>query len=389
MAKTLAEAPIFYLCVDCGGTKTAAVVVSSDGTVLSRTLSGGSNVTYLGVSAFLLAVGSAVASALATALSIPPISLPIKDEKDASGKPVSPFVLAAAWLGVSGLDSPATAVILTPLLVDLLGVAPPRLILSNDTHLLASPVSGLPDVQSAAAVIGGTGSIVVTFREAATGADGGEPLVQLARTGGYGWILGDEGGGFDVGRTAIRKLCMQYDAESAGEQPQAPLASGAPLLRDRVLGQFGVSDVLDLLGAVHVADPVGPPPLGVSKWEYMHYPREARLSTLSPLVFTSAFDDGDLLACAVVEECADKLATQIASILAPPGSPSLSDRRIVAADSVVCFGGSLVAIDRYRQLVLNALAQHGHVFRHVEVVHDPATAGAKALAIAWKNRLHS
>jgi N-acetylglucosamine kinase-like BadF-type ATPase len=317
----MANAPTFYLCVDCGGTKTAAVVVSQDGTLLARTLSGGSNVTYLGIDAFLFAVGSAVANALATALAIPPITLPIVNGKDASGTPVPPFIIAAAWLGVSGLDSPATAIQLEPLVASLLGLTPPRLVLSNDTHLLASPVSTLSDVRSAAAIIGGTGSIVVTFREAFAGSSG-EPLEQIARTGGYGWMLGDEGGGFDVGRTAIRMLCLQRDAESAGEPPQAPLASGRPLLRERVLARFGVTDALDLLGAVHVADPSSPPPAGAAKWEYAHYAREARLSSLSPLVFESAFEDGDLLARAVLEECAGKLAVQIGSILARPGGPT-------------------------------------------------------------------
>jgi N-acetylglucosamine kinase-like BadF-type ATPase len=144
----------------------------------------------------------------------------------------------------------------------------------------------------------------------------------LARVGGYGWMLGDEGGGFDVGRTAIRRLCAQRDAESAGEPPQAALPSGAPLLRDRVLARFGVSDVLDLLSVVHVPDPASPPPPSISQteWNYIHHAREARLSTLSPLVFQSAFEHGDPLALSVLKECAGKLAAQIATILAPAGA---------------------------------------------------------------------
>jgi hypothetical protein len=61
------------------------------------------------------------------------------------------------------------------------------------------------------------------------------------------------------------------------------------------------------------------------------------------------------------------------------------DRRIAASDSVVCFGGSLVAIENYRALLLEALAELGHVFRHIEIVQDPATAGVHALIATWKD----
>ena len=54
-------------------------------------------------------------------------------------------------------------------------------------------------------------------------------------------------------------------------------------------------------------------------------------------------------------------------------------RTVPASESVLCFGGSLVSIESYRNLVLHALKQGGHIFRHVEVVDDAATAGAGTL----------
>jgi len=385
--------PIFYLCIDSGGSKTAAVLSAPDGTVLAHTLAGGSNLSYLGVDVFLSAIGDVAGNALAQALRVPSIALPIRDGKDATGTIVPPFTLQAAWLGISGLDSPSTAARVSPLVADLFGLPPPptpRLVLSNDTYLLASPVSTTPGVQSAVAIIGGTGSIVVSFRDASKDPNrtSGAPLEELARTGGYGWILGDEGGGFDIGRTAIRALLLQRDAESAGAPEQAPLPSGAPLLRDRVLERFGLPDVLDVLEAVHLPDPTGNiPEANDDKWNYVQEAREKRLSTLSPLVFQSALEDGDPLALSVLKTCAEKLAEYIIRVLASPKENSnASSRHVLASESVACFGGSLVAHDSYRKLVLDALAEQGHVFRHIVIVKDPASAGAEALVATWKGR---
>jgi hypothetical protein len=57
-----------------------------------------------------------------------------------------------------------------------------------------------------------------------------------------------------------------------------------------------------------------------------------------------------------------------------------------ADSSVLCLGGSLGGIERYRELVLTVLRVNGHVFRHVEVVSDAAEVGAQALAAAWKGK---
>jgi N-acetylglucosamine kinase-like BadF-type ATPase len=169
------------------------------------------------------------------------------------------------------------------------------LIISNDTHLLAAPLRILPDVRTAVAVVAGTGSIVVSFREGTVNA----PLEDLARVGGWGWILGDEGGGFDVGRTAVRALLAQQDMGTTG----TPVAHGS--LREKLLKKFGVSEVMDLLGVVYAPDSTNP------------LPREGRLSSLCPIVFEAAFEDGDPLAIQVVRDCAQKLAVQIMAVLHP------------------------------------------------------------------------
>jgi len=262
------------------------------------------------------------------------------------------------------VDSPSAASLLLPHVSALLSVPVERLIISNDTHLLAAPLRILQDVRTAVAVVAGTGSIVSTFREGT----GDAPLEALARVGGWGWILGDEGGGFDVGRTAVRALLSQNDTEATG----VAVTNGR--LKEKVLKKIGVDEVMDLLTVVYAPDSTSP------------LPREGRISSLCPLVFEAAFEDNDPLAVQVVRDCAHKLAMQITMVLLEASSQEDHPRKVRADSSVLCLGGALSGIDRYRELILSALKGYGHVFRHVEVVTDAAGVGARALVTAWQGK---
>jgi N-acetylglucosamine kinase-like BadF-type ATPase len=287
------SSPDLYLAIDCGGTKTAAVLCASEGTILARALGGGSNFSYRGLDAFLKRIAEVTSSALSTALQSSVKITPPTDPK-APIASTPPYNIRAAWLGVSGVDSPSSASLLLPHVSTLLSVPVERLIISNDTHLLAAPLRVLPDVRTAVAVVAGTGSTVVSFREGA----GDAPPEALARIGGWGWILGDEGSGFDVGRTAVRALLAQQDMGTTGIPP---VVHGS--LRGKLLKHFDVNEVMELLGVLYAPDSTG------------SLPREARLSSFCPIVFEAAFKDGDPLAIQIVKDCAQKLALQIMAVL--------------------------------------------------------------------------
>ncbi|KAH9912672.1 uncharacterized protein BXZ73DRAFT_107308, partial [Epithele typhae] len=132
----------YYLCVDCGGSKTAAAIADKDGTILARGTGGPSNVAYLGVPNFIRAVSATVAATLR--------ALPAPHAHDgALPPPADAPVFAAAWLGVSGADSAATIAKLVPPLRALLGCEP----VMHD------------DVRAAIGCVSGTGGIVVSFRK--------------------------------------------------------------------------------------------------------------------------------------------------------------------------------------------------------------------------------
>jgi len=343
--------------------KTSAVICDIDGKVLGSSRGGPSNYAYLTLDAFLTVVTNTVNDAL-KACSLAGIQVP-----ELPSKNVSPF--AAAWFGVSGVDSPSAVASLTPPLATLLAIPEgPRLLVANDTHLLAAPLRLHPDISHAVAVIGGTGSITVSFRDV----EG--RLEELGRLGGWGWILGDEGGGFHVGREAVRGVLMEHDQSTVSGLP------AKSMLKTRLLEHFGITDVMDLLTIVHYSDPSPNTTLGPDSPHYLRQPREKRLSSLSPLVFATAFDDGDLLALRILRECADHIASLVTVLLR--NSSDAGPRLVRAQDSILTFGGSLVGVEKYRTMILDKLAEKGHVFRHVEFVNDVAIIGAIGLAASFR-----
>jgi len=372
------SAPPLYLCVDCGGTKTSAVISNSAGEIVGRALGGPSNFSYLGLQPFVSVLQSTVEKALSVATSE---SGPI-DILTASR-------FASVWVGVSGVDSPNDIRTLTAALSSIFSIPPGnRLQVTNDAHLLASPLRMHRELKGAVAVIAGTGSIVVSFTkgdEVGSGGSGPAPLKEMARVGGWGWILGDIGSGFEVGREALREILARGDLASVSGHPETATGSGNQSLQSRILSHFGISTVPDLFGVIYAPDPQ---PTGVSGTltspTTEALPRERRISTLTPLVFQSAFEDGDELALTVVKRCAGTLAHHIASVLASPAPSSPGVNTVEAASSVLCLGGSLVGVAAYRNLMLEELKRLGHVFPAVEFVGggDVAAAGAKGLAAA-------
>jgi hypothetical protein len=231
-------------------------------------------------------------------------------------------------------------------------------------------------VKYAVAAIGGTGAIAVGFKEDEHG-----NLKELGRVGGWGWVLGDEGGGFHVGRTTIRAIVAQADRDSLNPDSPSPPSTLVPA----ILENFGAKVPHDLLALAHLPEPSPATPPPKDAHLLLSYPREKRLSSLSPIVFYCAFRDHDPLALKILSECADSLAEQIDMFLiptanSPPGSVR-NGNAILAEDAVLSFGGSLVGIENYRKLVLDSLKKRGQVFKHVEFVNDAAAAGALALTM--------
>lgn len=318
-----------YLAVDCGGSKAAAAIAISSSqpgkapTFLSRGFGGAANYTDVGLDRFLLSVKQAVENALDEASidwrGANGASAAASSSATASGSsPVDPLAAAqitpfppifyAAWLGIAGVDSPLNVSVLSPYLSRLLCIPYPsaRLIVANDTSLLASPVmerdgDSPPDaVREGVVCIAGTGSIVMSFRSrnqpgahhaetlspGSSSKSGTNGLLEaVGRVGGFGWLLGDEAGGYMVGRKAVRAVLdqadrerLQSDDESDSEEDdeagrpieQSNLLNGhnharrdRHLLRDRILAHWNLNSTDDLLDTVYSNDVVAPTTSGL------------------------------------------------------------------------------------------------------------------------------
>lgn len=136
---------------------------------------------------------------------------------------------------------------------------------------LAGATAGAPGV----VVIAGTGSLAV----------GRNGAGKTARVGGWGYFFGDEGGGIDIARQAVRAALRME--EGWGE---------ATALRAMLLAATGASSANAMLHALYT--PVWPRP---------------KIAKLAPLVDEAA-GEGDAVARRILNNAADRLA-QFASVV--------------------------------------------------------------------------
>jgi N-acetylglucosamine kinase-like BadF-type ATPase len=229
----------------------------------------------------------------------------------------------SACLGMSGGPEDKAA-----LLNELLEAE--RLIVTHDARIaLAGATAGKPGV----VVIAGTGSIA--FGESAAG--------ETARAGGWGYIFGDEGGGFDIVRQSLRAVLSEHE----GWGPRTALMPA-------LLEAAGASDANDALHRFYTPD----------------WPR-SRIASLAPLVDRIA-EAGDPVATAILNNAAQHLAVLAASVR----------RQLWREDepSILSWAGgvfnSATLLERFR-----TLARIDGTVAADAPRHSPA---AGALLIAWK-----
>lgn len=204
----------------------------------------------------------------------------------------------AACLGFSG--GPADK---EPLLREILRCD--QLIVVTDALIaLSGATAGQPGV----VVIAGTGSIA--FGRNAAG--------RTARVGGWGYIFGDEGGGFDLTRQALR-------AALRAEEGWGPPTT----LRDRLLAATATDDANDLLHRFYTTE----------------FPRPV-IAAMSKLVDEAA-REGDSTARDILQNAAQQLASIAGAVRAQLFQPGEQAR-------VAYIGGvfrSEILLERFRTLI--------------------------------------
>lgn len=196
---------IELLAVDGGGTKTKAVLVHADGTILGEGKAGASNYQVVGAEAAEAALIEAVLTAF----------------HDAGGLVnVEKAVFALAGIDTSKDEKVVEGIV--ERVVNALSIEFRHLLVENDCF---SALLGATQNKAGILLIAGTGSIVFAH-------DGNKRFV---RAGGWGHRVGDEGSGYWIGKQAIQSVLKMQDGR--GEET---------LLAWLILEKFGFKEIEEL-----------------------------------------------------------------------------------------------------------------------------------------------
>lgn len=309
--------------LDGGGSQTRCRLVNAQGTVLGQGEAPASNYHAVGGEAAYHAILCAIAAATAK----------------------QGVIIRAITLGLAGVGRPRDRQVVHDW-VQLLQ-QDSRLPLTWNLH--PQGVRICPDCEIA--LVGGLGQDVGLATIAGTGAIayGRTPQGAVARSSGWGYLLGDEGSAYDIGRQGLKAVVRAAD----GRSPQTQLTAA-------LCDHLGLDQIEDLVE--HVYQP---------GW------RAKDVARLAPVVDRVACL-GDGVANQILDEAAAELALASRAVyrqLFPDNTPV----------ELVTLGGTWQSQGKLRQRFEAQLARH---CPEIEVVQprDDAVAGAILLArraVGW------
>lgn len=268
----------FLLALDAGGSRTQALLIDDRGECLGYGASAAGNATSAGTAAALDAMRSAATDALTQA--------------GLDGADVGCVVIAAAGARHHLTDAAVTAWLRTPAAT-----------LYRISDLLAMYYSGAREDEGLV-LVAGTGA-------AAAHIEGTEITRAVDGTG---WLLGDHGSGFWIGRKAARAVAAHLDGTGPATRLTAP-----------ALAQLGI-----LSAAGHASTDQRPAALEALV-ENIHRQKPGELARLALLVFRLAPDDP--VAAAIADAAENALARTLRTVRA--GRESLP---VVLGGSVLNLG---------------------------------------------------
>jgi glucosamine kinase len=297
--------------VDAGGSHTRVLVASAAGARVAAAASGGGNPTSCGLGATVASLRAGLESALFG---------------------LDSRVIRYAVLGVAGA-SPCIGELRAALRDTwrALGLHCPFQVVSD---LEAAFAAGTP-AEDGIVLVAGTGAAAARVRRARV----------VRQVDGHGWLLGDDGSGFWLGRESLRACLAHIDGRGR------PTGLTAPVLR-----ALGVTDAADHPAAAR----------RVKEAVYRRPP--VALAELAPLVTTAAAG-GDEVAGAIVDRAAALLISTAEALLEPrPETP----------DGVVLAGGVLLAPGPLSAAVRSGLRDR---LGRPPVLATDGAAGAAVLAL--------
>ena len=235
--------------IDAGGTKTVCLLANELGEVLAQARASGANLQVMGE------------------FNVEKILHRVMEETVGERE----ITLDAICVGIAGVDRPGDAQTINDIMRRI--GRKTRTVVVNDA--LVALVAGAGE-HAGVVIVAGTGSIAY-----GRDADG-----HAARAGGWGYLLGDEGGGFWIGRAALSAVVRQFDHRGP-----------ATLLTDLVLGQMHLSTPAEVIHAI-----------------YDRGLQRHAIAGLAGLV-QRAMEAGDAVAGQILDRAASELAAAAASVV--------------------------------------------------------------------------
>jgi N-acetylglucosamine kinase-like BadF-type ATPase len=295
----------YVLGIDAGGTKTRALLADETGRVVAGARGGGANLRTHGE------------------LEVEKVLHAVVEAAEAEGG-VRADALA---LGMAGADRPADDAVLREILRRI-GFKS-RIVVTNDARIAFVAGSAL---RVGIALVCGTGSIA--WGENARG--------EIARAGGWGWHLGDEGSGFWIGERAIREVLRAADGRGPATSLERPLFK-----------HFAIQRPSEILHAIYDGE----------------YPRHK--VALFAVRVAEAARGGDAVAGRILATAAEELALAARSVISRLDLES-------APYDIVLSGGTFAALPDLEDSVREKLARPPARVRRLE--EEPAM-GAVQLAL--------
>lgn len=196
---------MYYLGVDGGGTKTTAILASADGNTIRTIKAGAANIVVLGGDNLRILLKKIVFELL---------------------EGVSVAEIAWATCAFAGAGRPQEKKLANAVISEI-GIE--NFSLLTDGELLYYAFFG---EDRGVLVAAGTGSICIVM----------DRNRQLRQIGGWGYLLGDEGSGFEIGKNAVREVLRELESD----EPTSPFSQ-------KLINFYQVGSKLDLVSSVYTA----------------------------------------------------------------------------------------------------------------------------------------
>lgn len=274
------------------------------------------------------------------------------EQTESSWKGLLQTSFGSVWIGLAGIDRAGLEGVLAPKLRQAFGITNEKdLRLTNDVDLLTAGVPKPLGTPSVLVVIAGTGSVAMRYKWS----DDQQRYARSARSGGWGHMLGDQGGGYAIGMRAIQHTLGVFEDITLGlDRTGADELSKA--VAEKLGCQISESASIDMLNNILA----------------QNYSRglKARIASIAPVVLDLM--NRNETAAAIVSSQVTLLVGETLGRLVKPQATGYQPSEA----SVLILAGGLMKNERYRATFEEQLDSHRLYFKGTVVVEDAARSGA-------------